>query len=113
MQSMSQRTMSACCVLGVAAIIFTQSGLADAVPAAPRPIVLKAARLFAAVSGKLAEHGLLVVCGTKIRAVSGEVRVPQKAGVTGLGDAALSPGFLHSRAHFPPDASPRSQPRSC
>src|SRR5260370_9163592 len=104
MQSMSQRTMAACCVLGVAAIIFTQSGLADAVPAAPRPIALKAARLFDAVSGKLTEHGVLVVSGTKIQAVGGDVRIPENAQVIDLGDATLLPGFIDCQVHLSHEA---------
>ena len=46
---MSQRTMAARWVLGLAAIVLVQSSIADAVPATPRPIVLKAARLFDSV----------------------------------------------------------------
>src|SRR5258708_28782115 len=105
MQSMSQRTMSACCVLGVAAIIFAQSGLADAVPAAPRPIVLKAARLFDSVSGKLTEHGVLMVSGTKIQAVGGDARIPENAEVIDLGDAPLLPGFIDAHVHLSQEAS--------
>src|SRR5258708_34165064 len=100
MQSMSQRTMSACCVLGVAAIIFTQSGLADAVPAAPRPIVLKAARLFDAGSGKLTEHGVLGGSGTKIKAVGGDVRLPEKAEGIDPGAATPLPGLTAAAVHL-------------
>ena len=72
---MSQRTMAARWVLGLAAIVLVQSSIADAVPATPRPIVLKAARLFDSVSGKLSEHGVLMVSGTKIQAVGSAVKV--------------------------------------
>jgi len=40
------------------------------------PIVLKAARLFDSVSGKLLEHGMVVVSGTKIQAVGSDVNIP-------------------------------------
>jgi imidazolonepropionase-like amidohydrolase len=97
--------MAACWVLGFAAIILVQSSLADAVPAAPRPIVLKAARLFDAVSGELAEHGVLVVSGSKIQAVGSDAKIPDNAEVIDLGDATLLPGFIDAHVHLSQEAS--------
>jgi hypothetical protein len=49
-----------------AAMILAPPVLADTTPAAARPVVLKAAHLFDSISGKLVEHGVVVVEGTKI-----------------------------------------------
>jgi imidazolonepropionase-like amidohydrolase len=87
-------------VVGLAAIIFAQSSLGDAVPAAPHPIVLKAAHLFDSVSGKLLEHGMVVVSGTKIQAVGSDLGIPDNAEVIDLGDATLLPGFIDAHVHL-------------
>jgi imidazolonepropionase-like amidohydrolase len=87
-------------VVGLTAIIFAQSSLGDAVPAAPHPIVLKAAHLFDSVSGKMLEHGVVVVSGTKIQAVGSNVSIPDNAEVIDLGDATLLPGFIDAHVHL-------------
>jgi imidazolonepropionase-like amidohydrolase len=92
-------------VLGLAAIMFAQSSRGDAVPAAPRPIVLKAARLFDSVSGKLLEHGMVVVSGTKIQAVGSDINIPDNAEVIDLGDATLLPGFIDAHVHLSQESS--------
>jgi imidazolonepropionase-like amidohydrolase len=92
-------------VLGLAAIMFAQSSRGDAVPAAPRPIVLKAARLFDSISGKLLEHGMVVVSGTKIQAVGSDVNIPDNAEVIDLGDATLLPGFIDAHVHLSQESS--------
>src|ERR1700733_13148566 len=106
MRSMRQRTLAGYWVLGVAAVVLSQSSLADAVPAAPRPIVLKAAHLFDSVSGKLVEHGVVVVSGTKILAVGGDAKIPENAQVIDLGDATLLPGFIDAHVHLSQESSP-------
>jgi imidazolonepropionase-like amidohydrolase len=103
---MSQRSMAACSVLGFAAMIFVQSSLADAVPATPRPIVLKAAHLFDSVSGKLVEHGMVVVSGAKIQAVGSDLKAPDNAEVIDLGDATLMPGFIDAHVHLSHESDP-------
>jgi imidazolonepropionase-like amidohydrolase len=102
---MSKRTMSARWIAGLAAMIFVQSSFADAVTAAPRPIVLKAARLFDSVSGKLTEHGVVVISGTKIQAVGSDAKVPDNAQVIDLGDATLLPGFIDAHVHMSQESS--------
>jgi imidazolonepropionase-like amidohydrolase len=87
-------------VVGLTAIVFAQSSLGDAVPAAPHPIVLKAAHLFDSVSGKMLEHGVVVVSGTKIQAVGSDVSIPDNAEVIDLGDATLLPGFIDAHVHL-------------
>jgi imidazolonepropionase-like amidohydrolase len=87
-------------VVGLTAIVFAQSSLGDAVPAASHPIVLKAAHLFDSVSGKMLEHGVVVVSGTKIQAVGSDVSIPDNAEVIDLGDATLLPGFIDAHVHL-------------
>ena len=70
-------------VLGIAAAalvaqLFTHASLADAVAAPPRPMVLKAAHLFDSVSGKLSDHGVVVIVGTKIQAVGSDAAIPAR-----------------------------------
>jgi imidazolonepropionase-like amidohydrolase len=74
---------------------------ADTPAAAPeRVIVLKAAHLFDSVSGKLVEHGVVVVTGGKITAVGDKAEIPAGARVIDLGDATLLPGFIDSHVHL-------------
>src|SRR5271156_2520758 len=90
--------------LGIAAALgaqwFTGQCFADAPPAAPRTIVLKAAHLFDSVSGTLTEHGVVVVSGTKIQAVGSDAAIPAGAEVIDLGDATLLPGFIDAHVHL-------------
>jgi len=73
----------------------------EAVPAPPpTPIVVKAARLFDSVSGKLVEHGVVVVAGNKIRSVGSDLAIPAGAQVIDLGDATLLPGFIDAHVHL-------------
>ncbi len=65
-----------------------------------RPIVLKAAHLFDGVSGKLVDHGVVVIQGTKIAAVGHDLEIPQFARVVDLGDATLLPGFIDAHVHL-------------
>jgi len=81
-------------------MVCARASLADAVPAPQRPIVLKAAHLFDSVSGKLSEHGVVVVSGTKIQAVGTNVNIPDNAQVIDLGDATLMPGFIDAHVHL-------------
>src|SRR6266702_8384994 len=106
MRSMRRRTITRYWLVGVAAIVFVQLSLADTVATAPRPIVLNAARLFDAASGKLVEHAMVVVADTKIQAVGSEVKIPDNAQVIDLGDATLLPGFIDAHVHMSQEAGP-------
>ena len=68
-------------------------------------VVLKADRLFDSVSGKLVEHGMVVVAGGKIQAVGSDVAVPSGARVIDLGDATLLPGFIDAHVHLSSESS--------
>jgi len=84
---------------GVFGAVLAFSALAaDAPP--PRPIVLKAARLFDSVSGKLMQPGLVVIAGSRIQAIGGEAVAPADAEVIDLGDATLLPGFIDAHVHL-------------
>jgi imidazolonepropionase-like amidohydrolase len=91
-------------MLGLAALLAGCAALADVAPAAPRPIVLRAAHLFDAVSGKLVDHGVVVVVGTKIQAVGSDLKIPDGAQVVDLGDATLLPGFIDAHVHLSGEA---------
>ena len=97
---MMQRMRAALGLLGAAAMMFAQVSAADAPPPAAHAIVLKAAHLFDAVSGKLLEHGAVVVSGTQIQAVGSDVQIPAGAQVIDLGDATLMPGFIDAHVHL-------------
>ena len=62
--------------------------------------MLKAAHLFDAVSGKLIDHGVVIVLGTKIQAVGSDLATPSGAQVIDLGDATLLPGFIDAHVHL-------------
>ncbi len=72
-------------------------------PAAPAPIVLKAAHLFDGRSGKLSEPGLVVVQGEHIVAVGKDAAIPSGARIVDLGDATLLPGFIDAHTHVTED----------
>ena len=98
--------MTRCWLFGVAAIAFAQWSVADPIGANPRPIVLKAERLFDAASGKLVEHAVVVVAGTKIQAVGSEATIPDNAQVIDLGDVTLLPGFIDAHVHLSQEMGP-------
>ena len=65
-----------------------------------QPIVLEAAHLFDGVSGKLIDHGMVIVQGTKILAAGQKLAIPKNARVVDLGDATLLPGFIDAHVHL-------------
>ncbi len=73
---------------------------ADAPPAAATVVVLKADRVFDSVSGKLVEHGMVVVAGSTIQSVGANLAVPSGARIIDLGDATLLPGFIDAHVHL-------------
>ncbi|HYO59123.1 amidohydrolase family protein [Archangium sp.] len=64
------------------------------------PVVLKAARLFDARTGKLVSPGLVVVQDGKIAATGASAALPEGAQVLDLGDATLLPGFIDAHTHI-------------
>ncbi len=72
---------------------------------APKPVVLKAAHLFDSVSGKLMDHGVIVVVGKNIQAVGSDTTIPADAQIIDLGDATLLPGFIDAHVHLSGESS--------
>ena len=96
---MSKRAMFAV-VLGCAALAFVTPVRAQNGSAASGPIVLKAAHLFDAVSGRLTDRAVIVVANGRIQAVGGNLPAPSDAEVIDLGDATLMPGLIDSHVHM-------------
>ena len=90
--------------LAVVALGCTAAAFADA--PAPRPMVLKAAHVFDAVSGKLLDHGMVVVVGAKIQSAGSDGAIPGNAQVIDLGDATLLPGFIDAHVHLSGESGP-------
>jgi imidazolonepropionase-like amidohydrolase len=78
---------------------------AAAQKSAPRPLVLRAARLFDAQTGKVVSPGVVVVRGERIEAVGPAVKVPADAEVLDLGDATLLPGLIDAHVHLDSERS--------
>lgn len=70
----------------------------------PRVTVLRAARLFDGRSDRVLENAVVVVEGSRIKAV-GASATPAGATVVDLGDATLLPGFIDSHTHLTGEAS--------
>ena len=68
--------------------------------AQPRPVVLRAARLFDSKAGRLVSPGLLVAADGKILGVGPEASIPPGAETVDLGDATLLPGFIDAHTHL-------------
>jgi imidazolonepropionase-like amidohydrolase len=102
---MSQRMSAGRGVLAIAVLLFTQWGYGEAAPPA-HPIALKAAHLFDSLSGKLMEHGVVIVSGAKIQTAGSDVQIPADAEVIDLGDATLLPGFIDAHVHLGQEAGP-------
>lgn len=69
----------------------------------PKPIVLKAARLFDGTSDAVARNAVIVVEAGRIKSVGGAlsgVEGPANADVIDLGDVTLLPGFIDSHTHL-------------
>jgi imidazolonepropionase-like amidohydrolase len=82
------------------ASLFVSSANAQSAESASKPIVLKAAHLFDSVSGKLVDHGVIVVVGKNIQAMGSGAAIPADAQIIDLGDATLLPGFIDAHVHF-------------
>ncbi len=87
--------------------VFSSSLATMAAPAATAeaPMVLKADRLFDSVTGKVLQHGVVVVSNGKIQAVGADVAIPSGAKVIDLGDATLLPGFIDAHVHLSGESS--------
>ncbi len=69
----------------------------------PRPLVLKAARMFIGNSDGVISPGLVVVVDGKISGVGAGAVIPADAQTVDLGDATLMPGFIDAHTHLSGD----------
>src|SRR5580700_5191792 len=69
-------------------------------PAAPRAIVLHAARLLDVKGGRLVKPGEVLVDGERIVEVGSAVKRPAGAEVIDLGDRTLMPGLIDAHVHL-------------
>ena len=67
-----------------------------------RVIALKAARMFDGTSNEVTANAVVIVEGTRIRAVGAPI--PQNAQVIDLGDVTLLPGFIDAHTHLTGEA---------
>src|SRR5437588_7214901 len=79
--------LAACCIIALAAD-------------APKPIVLRAARMFDARSGTMVTPGIVVVIDQLITGIGAGAVIPPDAETIDLGDATLLPGFMDAHTHL-------------
>jgi len=84
-----------------AAAVFGAAVLLGQAPAPPPPsvTVLRAARIFDGTTDRVLENAVIVIEGSKIKAVGTGISVPPGATVVDLGEATLLPGFIDSHTH--------------
>lgn len=68
--------------------------------AAPRPIVLHAARLLDVEAGRMLAPGEVLVQGERIAEVGSTVKHPPGAEIIDLGDRTLLPGLIDAHVHL-------------
>ena len=66
----------------------------------PRPVVLKAARMFDGRSAAVASPGLIVVANGRIAGIGAGTAIPPGAETIDMGDATLLPGFIDAHTHL-------------
>jgi len=64
----------------------------------PKPIAIKAARMFDGTSDTITRNAVIVVTGNKITSIGGAV--PADAQVIDIGDVTILPGFIDSHVHI-------------
>jgi imidazolonepropionase-like amidohydrolase len=86
----------------VLSLLAANACAADAAPATPHTVVLRAARMFDGASGKLVDRPQLTIVGNKIVRIAqnDKAEVPAGAEVIDLGDATLLPGFIDAHVHL-------------
>jgi len=93
----SMRTTIAAALLLAASHALAQP---SAPAAAPKVLVLRAARMFDGTSDSIIQHGAVVVQGNRIVAAGGSVAIPADAQVIDLGDVTLLPGLIDAHVHL-------------
>jgi imidazolonepropionase-like amidohydrolase len=87
-----------------AALLLAAASHAVAQPAAPavtpKPIVIRAARLFDGTSDTVIRNGAVIVSGNRIVSAGPDLAVPAGARVIDLGDTTLLPGLIDAHVHL-------------
>jgi imidazolonepropionase-like amidohydrolase len=84
--------------LALAAVALAPYSFAAGEP--PKLTVLKAARLFDVKTGSAVTSAVVIVEGTRIKAVGSGLPEPAGASVIDLGDVTLLPGFIDAHVHL-------------
>ena len=90
------RTIAAALLLAATHAVAQQSATA----VTPRPIVLKAARLFDGTSDTVIRNGAVVILGNRIVSAGANLAIPANAQVIDLGDVTLLPGLIDAHVHL-------------
>ena len=93
------------CLLTALALLAAPAAWSADPAATAQPVVLRAAHLFDSVSGKLVDHGVVVVSGTQIQSIGSDAKIPAGATVIDLGDATLLPGLIDAHVHLSSESS--------
>jgi imidazolonepropionase-like amidohydrolase len=91
--------MIRCRIACVLAGVFVLAGQRTTMQSGPPTLVLRAARLFDGISGRVVQPGIVVVSQGKIQTV-GSQDVPAGAALIELGEATLLPGFIDAHTHL-------------
>ena len=98
--------VSRACALLLALLSFAAAARAQGgAPAAPRTVVVRAARMFDGRGERAVSPGVVVVSGGRIVAAGPNVAIPAGAEVIDLGDATLLPGFMDAHTHLSGEAT--------
>jgi imidazolonepropionase-like amidohydrolase len=104
--SMTQPAARNLCLWTALALLAAPAAWSADPAATSPPIVLRAAHLFDSVSGKLVDHGVIVVSGKQIQTIGSDATIPAGAKVIDLGDATLLPGLIDAHVHLMFESSP-------
>jgi imidazolonepropionase-like amidohydrolase len=100
-----RRPISLSLCLLAAAPLLAQTAPPPPTPTPPAINAVRAARIFDGTSDRVLENGVVVIEGSRIKAVGAGAAIPAGATVVDLGDATLLPGFIDSHTHVTGEAS--------
>ena len=86
--------------LTAGAALFAQAPAPAAAPTPPPVVVVRAARIFDGTGERVLDNAVVVIEGTRIKAVGAGAPLPPGATTVDLGDATLLPGFIDSHMHL-------------
>ncbi len=86
--------------LALCALALATAAAAQSPPETPKIVAIKAARLFDGKGERAVSNAVVLVEGSRIKAVGSGLQVPAGAEVIDLGDATLLPGLIDSHTHL-------------